>query len=305
MKQNKLEVNNLKLFMSSLTFSSMSRCLLGSRIKPLLEKSSSISLDVRETLLDWRLTRRISNPKTPGQMAEFPKFVWTYWDQGKDCAPAIVDKCISSQRLHFGDRHILLSDRSLAEYIDIPNYIVEKRHLMTTTHFSDIIRLLILKKYGGTWVDATVFISSSPSDPESGFFAFSRPHDPYFLSSWFLQARANSYIVSKWLSVLLDYWKSHDALIDYYLLHHLFEVEVLVDKKFSREWSKVSFKSHVEPHAFQSLLGRQYIPGMLNKVIFESDVHKLTYKFPEKFLSKGTVLEKFLGDEISIDSLRT
>ena len=38
-----------------------------------------------------------------------------------------------------------------------------KKGIFTRTHFSDILRLELLTKYGGTWIDASVLITKFDS----------------------------------------------------------------------------------------------------------------------------------------------
>ena len=48
--------------------------------------------------------------------------------------------------------------KNLDKYIHLPNYILEKykQGIITKPHFSDIIWIELLIKYGGTWVDASI-----------------------------------------------------------------------------------------------------------------------------------------------------
>lgn len=264
-----------------------------------LKKSSQTDLEVRNAILAWRLSHVVPKPKARSPKdADFPNYVWTFWDQELTEAPPIVKKCIESQALQFGERLIVLNDSTIHKYLELPDFLITKRHLMSTTHFSDVLRLLLLSKYGGTWVDATVYLSSAPKSPVTNLFAFSRPHDPYLLSSWFLQARPQNYLITKWLNTLLTYWRTQGTLIDYFLLHHLFEIECLLDQKFWLEWATVPGKSFKEPHVLQSLLGASYSPALLQEVLDMSDVHKLTYKFESQCLEGKTVLNYLLnGDD--------
>ncbi len=46
--------------------------------------------------------------------------------------------------------------------MNIPNSIVSKwkSNVISDTHFSDIIRTELLIKYGGTWIDSTVYVNN-------------------------------------------------------------------------------------------------------------------------------------------------
>jgi hypothetical protein len=71
-------------------------------------------------------------------------------------------------------------------------------------------------KYGGTWLDATVFITNKLEIRNGSFFAFTRPTDPFLLSVWYLESmEPNNYLISKWLDSLLNYWSVNTLAIDY------------------------------------------------------------------------------------------
>lgn len=88
-------------------------------------------------------------------------YIWVCWFQGRNNMPVIVDLCIKSiQQMADSDIEVVvLSLDTLDKYIDIPEYIIKKvqRGTITLTHFSDLVRFELLRKYGGLWVDATCF----------------------------------------------------------------------------------------------------------------------------------------------------
>ena len=49
----------------------------------------------------------------------------------------------------------------MGQYVDIPDYILQKYRAgkMTRTHFSDILRLHLLSRYGGVWIDSTILMT--------------------------------------------------------------------------------------------------------------------------------------------------
>ena len=56
------------------------------------------------------------------------------------------------------DREIvLITQDNLFNYVQFPDYILKKWEagVITNTHFSDLLRLELLIKYGGTWSDET------------------------------------------------------------------------------------------------------------------------------------------------------
>lgn len=88
--------------------------------------------------------------------------IWIFWWTGEENAPEIVKACIQSVRRN-ANRHkvVLLSKANICDYIALPEYIEQKHNkgIIGHAHYSDMVRLTLLSKYGGLWIDATVFIS--------------------------------------------------------------------------------------------------------------------------------------------------
>jgi len=86
--------------------------------------------------------------------------IWTCWWHGENNAPPLIKRCLESIRKNAGGREVIVIDRdNISQYIDMPGHIMEKHEagLMTTTHFSDILRFSLLAEHGGLWLDATMF----------------------------------------------------------------------------------------------------------------------------------------------------
>ena len=61
-------------------------------------------------------------------------------------------------------------------------------------HRANVLRMELLARHGGVWVDATCFCVRPldewlPAQMSSGFFAFARPARSRLLANWFLAAR--------------------------------------------------------------------------------------------------------------------
>lgn len=212
-------------------------------------------------------------------------------------APKLVQDCYLSIQEYVTDRKIvLITAKNRKEYIVFPDYIEQQYEagIITHTHFSDLLRVALLAKYGGTWIDATVFCTGGvvPSYMlDSDFFVFQNMKpgaDGHVLniSSWFMTACAENKMVLAVRKLLYEYWKENDRLIDYFLLHHFFS---MVMDFYADDWKEVIPFSNSVPHI---LLLRLFEP--YNKECYEDlkricPFHKLAYKrAPEEFALKGT-----------------
>jgi mannosyltransferase OCH1-like enzyme len=90
--------------------------------------------------------------------------IWMCWMQGLENAPELVRQCYKQIKKNITDREIvLITEENIDEYVSFPSYIQEKykKGIISHTHFSDLLRIELLCKYGGTWIDSTVFCSGS------------------------------------------------------------------------------------------------------------------------------------------------
>ena len=81
---------------------------------------------------------------------------------------------------------------------------------------ADLIRLLLLEKYGGVWSDATVLCRHPlerwlPQLVEpSGFFAFDRPAETRPMANWFMAATPENYLVKRLREEFVRFFELHD-----------------------------------------------------------------------------------------------
>lgn len=164
-----------------------------------------------------------------------PEIVWTCWLQGMENAPYMVKKCIESQNKALPDyEHRILTLENYHQWVELPEYIEKKfrKGRIPRALFTDLLRLAVLKKYGGVWLDASVLCSGFENEKLSNrwqrierseftiFRYFQRgKKEPVGLSNWFIAAHPNDFVVSTVLDMLLAYWKDYNCTVDYYIMH--------------------------------------------------------------------------------------
>ena len=165
---------------------------------------------------------------------------------------------------------------------------------------SDLLRLELLTRYGGTWVDATVLCPRKPPDYmlDSDFFVFQllKPgldgHSLGF-STWFITAKPGELVLRLTLAVLYDYWNKHDVMWDYYIFHHVTEV---VRARYPEAWAKVIPFSNEVPHMLLLRLFDEFDENIWQAIEEQTPFHKLSYKFDnEKLEIQNTYYQRLIG----------
>ena len=80
------------------------------------------------------------------------------WFQGWDSAPEIVQLCLESWKYHNPEWDIVLLDKgNIKQYVDLDKVLPKTFMENTPAGYSDVLRIALLKEYGGVWADATCF----------------------------------------------------------------------------------------------------------------------------------------------------
>ena len=240
------------------------------------------------------------------QPAHTPGRIWMFWSSGEESAPPIARKCIASIRENLPDREVVvLSEKTYRDYVTFPSFIQEKidRGEMMKAHMADLLRLELLIRYGGTWIDATVFCLGGKIPAymlDSDLFLF-QDLKPGFdghcqrISNWMITARAGNPVLKLTRALLYEYWREHRKCEDYFIFHHFFEMAI---DAYPEEWARVIPFSNAAPHILLLRLFEPYDDAVWGAVREMTPFHKLSYKFDEaKTQIPGTYYQELFGDE--------
>ena len=75
------------------------------------------------------------------------EYVWFCWLQGIENAPKLVQDCYASIKYWLKDNEIIvITESNYKEYVEFPDYIIEKwkKGIITNTHFSDLLRIELI-----------------------------------------------------------------------------------------------------------------------------------------------------------------
>ena len=187
---------------------------------------------------DYIMERKEAYEDGRGKMDDGRRKVWTCWLQGFDKAPEMVKACQDSMRRYITDREIIqLTYENYKDYVTLPEHIVRnfERGQIPPALFADLLRLEVLIKYGGTWMDATILCTDSglmendlwlKEIMDSNLFMFQalRKGDPRFygISNWFITAKRGSRPLMVLRDVLTEYWRDYCVTLNYYMFHDFF-----------------------------------------------------------------------------------
>jgi len=187
-----------------------------------------------------------------------PRIIWSYWHDRS--IPKEVQAILDHRKRKLNKyEHITVYEDTIHKYIDAP-YPPNFDKLMHQ-HKADWVRLQLLNKYGGCWMDAGIIVNdasaidalfeetSAKHAELSAFYLESRTvhHDPStYIENWFLLAPSNSKLINRWLNEFThaitigfeQYKKDHensipeyDRFLNTYLTQHVCLQVILQDSK--------------------------------------------------------------------------
>lgn len=192
---------------------------------PCLNYTSTVQRFVNRTARSIKI-----DSDTCNEPVQASKIIWVFWAQGESGMPDVVRRCCRSICENRGEFTVVMLDlHNYEQYITLPTYIVEKqtKGLISLTHFSDILRFSLLEKYGGYWMDATIFVTQRIREPKQ-LFTIKQPYMGDYISKgrWtgFLWFMPKKHVLSSFVCRYLElYWKNYDELIEYLLIDHIVE----------------------------------------------------------------------------------
>lgn len=152
--------------------------------------------------------------------------IWVFWAQGQENMPYPVNLCIKSIIKFSREREVYILDlNNYKEYVALPDYIEKKLKLgiISYAHFADVLRLALLKEYGGIWIDSTFYMCNAfPEEiTEYPFYSINQNGERNWVvtkDKWsigLLASHKNNILIDFWYEFILKYWENEIAAIAY------------------------------------------------------------------------------------------
>lgn len=240
------------------------------------------------------------------------KVIWQYWEQGIENAPDIVKACVASVEKYKNEYgHIVLDKNTIKNYINIPEYIwdMNKKGVIKSAHMSDIIRISLLTKYGGIWVDATILFTDNLPEyiTNSDLFVFQNDLktdlDGLNMANYFIASKSNNIYLKRMEILLNKYWQENKFYINYFFFLHAFTMFNQYSKQLQKDFLTIPYFSFLSVQRFQKELLNKYDQTRWEQIKKISSVHKLSYKthvlsHKGNMHTKGTYYEKLINGEL-------
>lgn len=225
---------------------------------------------------------------------ENSKIIWTLWMQGYENAPELVKSTIDSIR-KFAElnnfQFILLEENTIEKYVVFPKLIKEKMDLgvIDYTKISDILRVSLLAKYGGTWVDATIYMKEEFDSSlllqnyytikTGGIEDYSPNISNNRWKGFFLSG--NSSLFSFTRDFFFEYYSRYDIAVDYLLIDYIFDIAYKYDEKIKNQMLELE-KSNPNLFWLENHFSEKFDRKIWEDISENTKIFKTTYKLDKK-----------------------
>lgn len=218
--------------------------------------------------------------------------IWWCWLQGLDAAPPIVKACYNSLvhgewfKVH-GYTVKVIDAKNWREYVELPGYIVEKleKGRIPAAMFSDLLRVELLIKYGGTWIDSTVLCTGGSRLMAQGsrlldapLFLFQYTKEgsvPVSISNWFISACRDNEVLMVLREMLYAYWRDYDCVLDYYIFHLFF---AMISKEYPEQMAAMPYAQSQRSLVLLHHWGEKFDQRKWDKLTSQVCFHKLAFR---------------------------
>ena len=264
----------------------------------------SIWVDEKYALKKYQVVNRYlqKNYKIKGEkkytlQSHHNKHIWIFWWQGLNSMPKICKACYRSLEKYKGEAKIhVVSESNLRDYLSIPQAIMDKvnNKTLSITNFSDIIRVMLLSKYGGLWVDATLyFVKEIPSSWFSyPFFSIKNLPDGYKFvsrnrwSTFIMGTNGETTFFNDFEELLVEYAAKEKIFLEYMLMDHI--MDILFSKSPYKELLDQLPVMNEGLHLLRVLLNEPFDDCSYKELCDKNICFKLTYKMDFVDMKRNT-----------------
>ena len=262
-----------------------------------------------------RHAKTVINNKNCPKVAPKDYQIFYGWLQGEENLPLLARCCYNSLKMNAAPYKItFIDEKNYSDYVDIPQYIFEKFKAgkMKPAHFTDVIRINLLERYGGLWLDATILVTE-PLDKYkkiwrlpffSQKFTHEKSNDNQITKNfaayssyarWGGFVQGSSVIHNPLYAFMKDfyneYWREFDEIIDYVLMDFMIDIAYDNIPAVKREIDEVPINNE-NIWTLSPYLNTPYKNFQYDKVLQGNFLNKFSSRKQLDLESEGTILRE-------------
>lgn len=216
--------------------------------------------------------------------------IWVCWLQGEENMPEIIRICYKSILKHAAGNSVnLITEQNLQNYIEVPDFVNEylRQGKISRTHYADYIRIMLLAKYGGMWIDASILVTGDIANETQRAFYTVRQKEKVSISyvseyRWAVSLIGCSRNYGRYMFSCLNelfnaYLQKRTFFIDFFLFDYFIaamyeELPIVKQLIDSNEYNCDSFYLMAEN------MNNKYDKAVMQAITRQGKFHKLSWK---------------------------
>lgn len=215
--------------------------------------------------------------------------IWVLWWQGADQMPEIIRLCTESKKKNCGKHPvIILTQENYQDYIQLPEYVLDKfaAGKISVTHLSDMLRVSILARHGGIWLDASILcVQGLPEDVVNRnlFTCKNRNTESSNISknrwsTYAIGSALNNPLLMFIRDFFFEYCKDYDQFIDYFLFDHIINLAYSEFEVIRKMIDDVPYNNE-QCETMTNLLNQAYSEETMKHFLNQKDfLYKIAWK---------------------------
>lgn len=255
--------------------------------------------DLLHIMVEKRIVQQIRNVKCPDEPTDqvngkevqrINKVVWVMWWQ-LDNIPELISKNMKRLKNHDTYETIIINQSTISNYLDIPETILEEveNSNISFAHFSDFIRMSLLYKYGGMWIDSTVLVANDQWESllNKEIMTIKNNSSSQFGHKFISKGRWTIYVIGgqagqkvyKFVrDVLYFYMVNKIEFPDYFLSDYLLDIAVAKNIGGFSEKLRALPDNNPKHDQLDSLMSEPFDSRLYESLTRETSFFKLSYK---------------------------
>lgn len=231
--------------------------------------------------------KNISPDKLASEECRDSKIIWQYWHQGVENAPPLIRQCLDSVKKFNPDHEVkVLTFDTVSDYVDMPQkyYDLVNKGKIKIAFFSDMLRLYLLRKYGGVWIDATIMLTAPlPQDILNADFMVMQKDvktdlSENIMSCFFIRSVSNALFLELIKTALENYWQENDFVVNYFMFEHIATLLAFSSPELTAKWQQMPYYHAPDAGILQDKLHGIFDLQEFEKIKEITPIHKLTHK---------------------------
>lgn len=211
--------------------------------------------------------------------------VWVCWWQGEEQMPEMIGQCYKLLRKNSNGHPVhLITKDSYSNYVQLPDIVLQRLDAkeITFTFLSDVLRVSLLAKYGGVWLDATYWVTRPLDFGSATFFSIRQDRFNGGISDFrwtphCIGAGSPYYVFDFIRECFIHHLTLHRTIVTYLLIDQIINIAY---EEFPDFKEQIDNLPNTEPHIYIMpwLFNQELNEVKLHEVIDNTPLLKLTYK---------------------------